>query len=690
MQQLRSFLLSYIEIKPGCAPSIRKILKEGEKYCFNHCAPTDGDSFISDLFGKNIFVQAIVGKNGCGKSTLFEIIIRIMNNLAYMLFKQIPENEHSMKVSYINKIYADLGFIYNREIGCIRSRGETMTFEIGSHKYIFGPLSDEFGDEYEHFKIPTDEKIIEITENLFYTIVINYSIHAFYEKNYRNDEIILGQSDGDPWIKCLYHKNDGYRIPIVLNPYRDNGNLDMDTESYLNENRLISILKYSEKNSLEFIENYQLDNIDYTFCPDILLQKFSTKDLKIDVDEEKFYKDSSYRYEIIIDQFKKSLASPKSYARCIIEAYSFTYTGNEDDLRLVGYLYLVYKVLNIAGTYPSYRDYDDYSKMSLCFTTETGDEKGFWEPFELTDFIHELHNDSSHITLKLRQTVNFLANYSGRDVDYDLLMGHPDYDTFLTVLNLKDKIDYHNLDDIMEHMPPSFFEHDITLDRYNIKKEKINERPISISLLSSGELQMLFVLSSIVYHCKNILSITEKNRVKYRCINLLLDEIELCFHPDFQRLFLNNLITAISRMKLNENCGFNILLSTHSPFILSDIPQQNILYLDEGEIENNKVKINPFCANVNDILYQSFFLSKGFMGEFVRRKVLDLVEYLSSGTNDDGYWDAKKARQFILTIGDPLVKEQLMAMYRDSGIVCKQDKIELYKAEIERIEEEQK
>ena len=448
------------------------------------------------------------------------------------------------------------------------------------------------------------------------------------------------------------------------------------------------ILKYSEKNNLEFIENYQLNNINYTFWPDTLLQKFSIKDLKTDVDEKKFHNDYNYRYNTIIDLFKKSLASSKSYARCIIEAYNFVYTGNEDDLQLIGYLYLVYKVLNIAGTYPAYRYYGDFSKMSLCFATETGNEKGIWEPFELADFIHELCNDSSHITLKLRQTVNFLTNYSGRKVDYDLLMGHPDYDTFLTILNLKDKIDYHDLDDIMEYMPPSFFEHDIILDKYNIKKEKINERPISISLLSSGELQMLFVLSSIVYHCKNILSITEKNRVKYRCINLLLDEIELCFHPDFQRQFLNNLITTISRMKLNENCGFNILLSTHSPFILSDIPQQNILYLNEGEVWNNKVKINPFCANVNDILYQSFFLNKGFMGEFIRRKVLDLIEYLSNGTNNDEYWDTKKARHFILTIGDPLVKEQLMAMYRDSKFIYKQDKIELYKAEIERIEED--
>ena len=76
------------------------------------------------------------------------------------------------------------------------------------------------------------------------------------------------------------------------------------------------------------------------------------------------------------------------------------------------------------------------------------------------------------------------------------------------------------------------------------------------------------------------------------------------------------------------------------------------------------------------------------MGEFIRRKVLDLIEYLSNGTNNGEYWDTKKARHFILTIGDPLVKEQLMAMYHDSKFIYKQDKIELYKAEIERIEED--
>lgn len=40
---------------------------------------TFDDEGMSDFFGKNISVSAIVGKNGCGKSTLMDIIIMIVN-----------------------------------------------------------------------------------------------------------------------------------------------------------------------------------------------------------------------------------------------------------------------------------------------------------------------------------------------------------------------------------------------------------------------------------------------------------------------------------------------------------------------------------------------------------------------------------------------------------------------------------
>lgn len=683
MKNIKSFSLSYLEILDECALHVRKILKTNEKYYFNQWHIDKDNSFIRDFFGNNISVQAIVGKNGCGKSTLFEMIIRLVNNFAYKLFHNEQANSHSMKLSYVYDVYADLGFIVDGMGGCIKGRGDTMAFVLGNMKYAIGPKIEEFGDGFTYCEIINNDLVLDITKNFFYTLVVNYSIHAFYEKNYVNDRIEKGQPVGFPWIKCLYHKNDGYRIPVVLNPYRDNGTLNMRAENYLNETRLMSILKYSENAGLEFIENYRLNNICFNFNPGHVLQKFTVRDIggKNELKEED-------RNATIVSWFKEALKSPNSYARCILEAYDFKYTGREDDFVIIGYLYIVYKVLNIAGTYPSYSDYIDFSKKYLCFAKETGGEKGVWEPCELVDLVNDLRSNTSHITLKLRQTEFFLRHYDQYIVNNKLLSNGFDYNGYYQILNREGVVDKNDLDDIIAHLPPPFFSHEILLDRFE-DDVKVNENPISLNLLSSGEMQMMLVLSGIVSHCRNILSITEKDRVKYRCINLMLDEIELCFHPDYQRQFLYNLISVIERMKMNMECGFNILLSTHSPFILSDIPQENILYLDNGNVVNDRVKINPFCANINDILYQSFFLDNGFMGEYVRRKVLGLVDYLENGVNDNCYWNAENARMFISSIGEPLVKNQLMEMYRDSKSVEKEDKVKLYMCEIKRIREEQ-
>lgn len=65
--------------------------------------------------------------------------------------------------------------------------------------------------------------------NLFYTIVTNYSLQAFNANDYFFEEchkLKIGEKKdefGDNiWINSLFHKNDGYMTPIVLNPYRDN------------------------------------------------------------------------------------------------------------------------------------------------------------------------------------------------------------------------------------------------------------------------------------------------------------------------------------------------------------------------------------------------------------------------------------------------------------------------------------
>ena len=44
-----------------------------------------------------------------------------------------------------------------------------------------------------------------------------------------------------------------------------------------------------------------------------------------------------------------------------------------------------------------------------------------------------------------------------------------------------------------------------------------------------------------------------------------------------------NLLQSLEDNKVTDSVNVNVILTTHSPFVLSDIPQCNILYLENGE-----------------------------------------------------------------------------------------------------------
>ena len=62
----------------------------------------------------------------------------------------------------------------------------------------------------------------------------------------------------------------------------------------------------------------------------------------------------------------------------------------------------------------------------------------------------------------------------------------------------------------------------------------------------------------------------------------------------------------------NLDTNINILFITHSPFILSDIPKQNVLFLENGK-PSEKKNMNTFGANITDLLADSFFIEDGLM-----------------------------------------------------------------------------
>ena len=150
------------------------------------------------------------------------------------------------------------------------------------------------------------------------------------------------------------------------------------------------------------------------------------------------------------------------------------------------------------------------------------------------------------------------------------------------------------------------------------------------------------------------------SRVAYRYVNIILDEVELCFHPEYQRTFLYKLLQSIERLHLNTYCGFNVIITTHSPFLLSDIPQSNVLYLEDGHVVDKRCMQNPFAANVNDILRQSFFLKNGFMGEFAKRKILKAIDDYNKKK-----LDTDEANELVELIGEPLLKDRLSEVIKE-------------------------
>lgn len=622
------------------------------------------DTVIDDLYGENVRVQAIVGKNGSGKSSLLDIICRIINNLSFSLLVE----SLSVSLYNIDELVADLYYIVDNQCYCISCMNKQLEWRRKC-------VNDE-GEDVVIFS-SSNSKSVDIDylrdkcKKLFYTIVTNYSPHSLIPDEYRTESVdrfyydFLFDRYDTSWLPNLFHKNDGYLTPITLVPYRENnGSIDMSKELKLSRYRLSSIFlfyRYKDPDAYDgnaVIDSYSLDDIFYTYAPSNATEKcrrFSTSDQLF-----------TYR-------------SGNAIGRQLLKhlGYDERFPNGRKDNNLYEYacIYLASKIFHIVCTYPSYQKY-----RSMFFDDSYDGDKyvrnGLNSPVpsnyyreEIKNLIDQINNDPSHITIKVRQTkalLNYIKECDQKQEDYTWLTEKFGYAEYMEKVHHLSYVK--SMEEIQLLLPPPVFNVDLLLEKstQDVAAQKIKiEKKIELSSLSSGERQLLFVLSTYVYHTLNLISnAKDPQRISYPNLCLLLDEVEICFHPDYQRQFINRLVNVLKDMGLTKEFSFYILLATHSPFMLSDIPQQNILYLEDGQDVSSKIEVNPFCANVNDILYQSFFLRDGFSGAFATNKVKSLIEYLKSPLQSTIEWNIQTANIFInKVIGDQILRDALRAMY---------------------------
>lgn len=72
---------------------------------------------------------------------------------------------------------------------------------------------------------------------------------------------------------------------------------------------------------------------------------------------------------------------------------------------------------------------------------------------------------------------------------------------------------------------------------------------------------------------------------------IFIDEGELYYHPEWQRRYIEELLELVN--SIEGDSKIQIIISTNSPFMLSDVLQEDIVYLGEREIR--KDMDTPMC-----------------------------------------------------------------------------------------------
>lgn len=662
------FTLKGIYIGEGC--KYRKCLQEGCYYPLENKMP-DG------FFAPNVGITTIVGQNGAGKSSLLDVLFRMLNNIGFCLYGHV-ERKASDNMSYVLGLNADLHYILNGGNGILHCKNRVVALEYGGKKIRFAirhnkgnkVVKDELEFKgYEDYTYPSFTQQKEVAKIFFYTIATNYSMQAYISQDYKDEPTVSfsWQSQGilpgeSVWMDNLFHKNDGYLCPLVLNPYRDKGKIDMSNEEHLTTQRLESILIEEDENH-PFLQDYHYDHIIYNLQPRTIQygfrsikgnarMYFSAEEIEVQNEGRPRHEDKKvYVKNEDLKDFERVALEENSYAHAILSALFCGVKAGMTTVELALREYVVYKVLNIAEKYPSYSYYGRYLSTNCLFGAVPVEDRQ--RTLQMAkDMARAAQRNKSHIGLKLNQALHFIYRTRRLTREMWVRLEQPfTYTEYCQIIGVQEK--GMTVERRSEYLPPSIFHPEIHLTKMSSGEK------VTLAHLSSGERQMMFTLSTLVYHIMNLRSIpTNGRRVRYGNVCLVMDEVEICFHPDYQRMFVKRFLDTIKTMDLNHRFGIHIIITTHSPFLLSDIPLDNILSLEDGKPKKIELR-NTFCANVYDLLNNPFFMHQ-FMGDLASEKLDRLIEDVNQeGDLDEASY--KRLANRVEMIGDDFIHDHLLA-----------------------------
>jgi energy-coupling factor transporter ATP-binding protein EcfA2 len=592
--------------------------------------PTDLYDIKHHKVINHVNITAILGKNGAGKSTLLELLYLLLYCLSERkeFLEDRSNNSKFIERNHLIDYYEQL----NKKIDNILGISQMELFYKFDNEFC---LISNSGKQINFYVLNNGKwEIKEFERNkFFYTICVNYSLHG------------LNSSGEYFWLNGLFHKNDGYKTPLVITPWREKGNIDINIELHLAQTRILANIIGESFESQNLIDDKTISGVEFKIVPDNIgkiefftlgfiyrnTNKINNIDL-VDLFETLVTSyDPAIKPELkevlkfLKDDLGREIAD-KEATESTLKEFLFTNISSVDStiIRRLLAKYILAKIVKICIKY------SDFQVFTSFWSFEENKVANILLINNSSKLVQKLKKDRTHVTLKLKQAINaFLYDYLGSN-QWTIERNPENLERAVFKTNLKFS-DFQLMikgafgkskqkpKSVTGFIPTGFFWPTIHVNN--------GKGSSPFGQLSSGEQQMVHAIHSILYHVLNLDSLADSKQ-PYKAVNLVLDEIELYYHPEYQRLFVKKLLESLSKLKLKCISGFNIIFSTHSPFILSDIPHRNVLKLRDGFAEPFNDEAKTFGSNIHEMLTDSFFLDKNLIGAFAESKIQQCLKKL--------------------------------------------------------------
>lgn len=591
------------------------------------------DFFDKDRCITNI--TAIVGENGAGKTTLLD----------YILLSGLSVKQNKNKENY--DYYMD-EFEYKKQI---------VIYKDGDKLVCYHNVNDfkEFKDpRIKYINVNKDKKFIDnLKNNTGFKNMTKVSLtNSLYSKNEiskhgRLDTIMLNPNTINSLKKSFFEKSvcfdkskyDAFnKIPTILSEYKD-------TKDFQNILDLLYMKYILSKNEKSIFENLVNRDIVISFK---------------NVNEYLHKSDKEY-----LNHYKKDESGLISFRDTWVKSI----VKVEKELHNVGIAFnlyenllfelITYKGIKNIGVFGSKQEMIEYIESSVKSISDTL-------------YFQNAYNEIKAYKKCINNCMQYHCLLPRNDSDY----------VFNKIIKPKSK----ELTEFLNLVEDSFLNSESSFVLKYIDIGGLD--------FSSGERALLnfFSWMHILPYFNKIQTEIEKSL--FDNILLLIDEIDLYCHPSWQQKLLYYLI---QEAKLNfKGKNVQIIFTTHSPIVLSDMPRSNIIYLkhQDGKLviggkENHK---ETFGTNIYKLFDDAFFLEEqGQVGQFAKGKIQTLIDKVRNVDKLD-VERINRLKQEISIIGEPLIREKLISMlvrfqFNDE-MSLKEKKLKLYRERIKQLEGE--